>query len=178
MSGAPAHLPCRPLRLVESRRIAGRGFNVYVGGGSDEDPLIAKDAMNGAQPQGTATRTAARTKAGDEWGTCPPALPSAPLGGIPSDRRAWFQRLCWRRVRRRPAHRKRRDERGTAARHSRKAKPQGTATWTATRTATTTTAGDEWATCLLRLGCFLLLDDRLVLLLLGFRSMFGGLGLR
>src|ERR1700750_622928 len=52
MSGAPAHLPCRPLRLVESRRIAGRGFNVTVAGGSDEDPLIAKDAMNGAQPQG------------------------------------------------------------------------------------------------------------------------------
>ena len=36
------------VRLLESRRIAGHGFNVNVAGGSDEDPLIAKDAMNGA----------------------------------------------------------------------------------------------------------------------------------
>ena len=40
------------VRLLESRRIDGHGFNVNVAGGSDEDPLIAKDAMNGAQPRG------------------------------------------------------------------------------------------------------------------------------
>src|SRR6201995_3406456 len=60
MNGPPAWNPVGSTGMVST----------YVGGGSDEDPLIAKDAMNGAQPQGIATRTTTRTKAADEWATC------------------------------------------------------------------------------------------------------------